>query len=90
MNEHLDGHVSRLKDRFKRMSEIDPQWEARRVVEDMGLALQGSLLVRCAPPFVADAFCAARLAGDGSRSTTYGTLPAGVDAPALIERALPV
>ena len=31
---------------------------ARRVVERMALALQGSLLVRHAPPAVADAFCA--------------------------------
>ena len=38
---------------------------ARRVVESMALALQGSLLVRHAPPAVADAFCASRLAGDG-------------------------
>jgi putative acyl-CoA dehydrogenase len=41
--------------------------------------------VRHAPPEVADAFCAARL-GDGGR--VYGTLPAGVDAAAIVERAL--
>ena len=39
------------------------------------LCLQGSLLVRHAPPAVADAFCASRLAGDGGLE--YGTLPAG-------------
>jgi putative acyl-CoA dehydrogenase len=90
-NAHLDGHIDRLKGRFARMSEIDPQWEARRIVEDMGLAVQASLLVRHAPPFVADAFCASRLGdGDGSRSTTFGTLPSGVDAQAIIDRALPV
>jgi putative acyl-CoA dehydrogenase len=37
---------------------------------------------------VADAFCAGRLGGDRGRA--YGTLPAGVDAQAIIERALPV
>ena len=47
---------------------------ARRIVERMALALQGSLLVRHAPPAVADAFCASRLAGDGGLQ--YGTLPA--------------
>ena len=36
---------------------------------------------------VADAFCAARLGGEGGR--VYGTLPAGVDAEAIIDRALP-
>ena len=40
------------------------------------------------PPAVADAFCATRLAGQGGR--VYGTLPAGVDAGTIIERALPV
>jgi putative acyl-CoA dehydrogenase len=42
--------------------------------------------VRHAPPAVADAFCAARL-GEGGR--VYGTLPPSVDAPAILERALP-
>src|SRR3954453_13828349 len=85
-NEHLDAHVDKLKGRFQKMSEIDPQWEARRIVEDMGLAIQGSLLLRHSPPFIADAFCAARLGDSGGfRSTTYGTLPGSVDAKALIE-----
>ncbi len=37
---------------------------ARRLVERMALVLQGSLLVRFAPPEVADAFCGSRL-GEG-------------------------
>jgi len=57
------------------------------VAEDLALALQASLLVRHAPPAVADAFCAARLGGEGGRA--YGTLPAGVDALAIIDRAHP-
>jgi putative acyl-CoA dehydrogenase len=87
-NEHLDAHLGALKDRMGNLAEVDPQWSARRIVEDMGLALQASLLVRNAPAFVSDAFCAARLSPD--RSTTYGTLPAGIDAKAIIDRALPV
>ena len=63
----------------------DPEFEARRLVEDLALALQASLLVRHAPPAVADAFCAGRL-GDGGR--VFGTLPAGVDAGAIVDRAL--
>jgi putative acyl-CoA dehydrogenase len=63
------------------------QFEARRLVEDLAVALQASLLVRHAPPAVADAFCAGRLSGD--RGRVYGTLPAAVDAHAIIERALP-
>jgi putative acyl-CoA dehydrogenase len=76
----LDAHLDRLPGAIE-----DPQWEARRVVEDLALAFQASLLVRHAPPAVADAFCAGRLA-DGGRA--YGTLPAGVDAQPIVERAL--
>ena len=53
----------------------------------MALALQGSLVVRYADPAVADAFCASRLDGDWGR--VFGTLPAGVDARAIIERHRP-
>ncbi len=60
---------------------------ARRLVERLALALQGSLLVRNAPPAVADAFCAARLAGDGGLH--YGTLPAAADMAAILERHTP-
>ena len=84
----LDSHLERVR---TEVSEVfgsgEPQFQARRVVEDLAVALQGSLLVRVAPPAVADAFCAARLAGDGGR--VYGTLPAGVDAGAIVDRALP-
>jgi putative acyl-CoA dehydrogenase len=64
------------------------QFGARRLVEDLAVALQASLLVRHAPSAVADAFCAGRLEGD--RGRVYGTLPAGIDATAIIERAAPV
>ena len=52
---------------------------------DLAVALQGSLLVRNAPAPVADAFCAGRLQGTIG---TFGTLPSGVDAGALVDRAL--
>jgi putative acyl-CoA dehydrogenase len=64
---------------------IEPR--ARRVVERMALCLQGSLLVRHAPAAVADAFCAARLAGDAGLS--YGTLPSGVDSATIVARHTP-
>jgi putative acyl-CoA dehydrogenase len=53
----------------------------------MALALQGSLLVRHAPAAVSDAFCAARLGGDAGHA--YGTLPAGTDFAAIVERHTP-
>ena len=61
---------------------------ARATVERMALVLQGSLLVRHAPAAVADAFCAARLAGGGGLA--YGTLPGRVDVDGVLARALPV
>jgi putative acyl-CoA dehydrogenase len=61
--------------------------QARRIVERMALALQASLLVRHAPGLTADAFCATRL--DGDRGQAFGTLPAGIDTAALVERAAP-
>ena len=64
----------------------DVQYRARRLVERMAVLLQGSLLLRYAPPAVADAFCATRVAGGGGH--TVGTLPRGVDAAAIVDRAL--
>jgi putative acyl-CoA dehydrogenase len=43
--------------------------------------------VRHAPAAVADAFCAARLAGDAGLH--YGTLPPRVDAAAIVTRHAP-
>ena len=95
----LDAHLAEVRERVTRTfsggdGDASPeerlyagQFGARRLVEDLALALQGSLLVRHAPAAVADAFCAGRLEGD--RGRVYGTLPAGVDAAAIIERALP-
>ena len=57
---------------------------ARRLVERMALALQGSLLVRHGDPAVADAFCRTRLEGDWGN--VFGTLPTGVDTAAIIDR----
>ena len=60
---------------------------ARHIVERMALTLQGALLVRHGDPAVADAFCASRLAGAWGHA--FGTLPAGVDNRAIIDRHLP-
>ncbi|HVB27656.1 MAG TPA: acyl-CoA dehydrogenase family protein [Mycobacteriales bacterium] len=64
-----------------------PEGQARRLVERLALVLQGSLLVRFAPPAVADGFCASRLAGDWGAA--FGTLPATVDVSGIVERATP-
>jgi putative acyl-CoA dehydrogenase len=79
----LDASIARLKDELSSPDEAG----ARRLVERMALCLQGSLLVRHAPPEVTDAFCASRLVGDGGRA--YGTLPTGLDFEAIAERHRP-
>jgi putative acyl-CoA dehydrogenase len=81
-NAVLDAHVDRLRCTLSTPEEIEAR--ARRIVEDMALALQGSLLVRYAPAAVSDAFCAARLSAEGGHE--YGTLPGGTDFGAIIER----
>ncbi|WIX76220.1 acyl-CoA dehydrogenase family protein [Amycolatopsis carbonis] len=79
----LDDAVGRLK---KDLSDLDDvEFRARRVVESMALVLQGSLLVRHGDQAVADAFCASRFAGDWGLA--FGTLPAGTDTSAIIDRA---
>ena len=82
----LDAHLDALRGTLAGLAE-DPQWSARRAVEDLALAFQASLLVRTAPPAVADAFCAGRLGA--ARGRAFGTLPRGVDGAAIVERALP-
>jgi putative acyl-CoA dehydrogenase len=85
----LDSHLAGLREQAADVfSRAEPQFEARRVVENLAVGLQASMLVRHSPPAVADAFCASRLGGQGGR--VYGTLPPGVDAKAVIERAYPV
>ena len=80
----LDVHADDL-----RLSLSDPltlQYRARKVAEDICLALQGSLLVRHGHPAVTDAFLASRMAGDWGGA--FGTLPTGLDLGPIIERAL--
>jgi putative acyl-CoA dehydrogenase len=60
---------------------------ARRVVERLALALQGSLVVRHSPQAVSEAFLSTRIAGDGGLA--FGTLPAGTDGESIIARHRP-
>jgi len=79
----LDTFVGALENSLK--SGALDEAEARSIVERLALAWQAALLVQHAPPAVADAFCASRLAGAGGR--TLGTLAAGADAKAITARA---
>ncbi len=80
----LDRFVAGLK---AQVTDGDLEHRARRVVGDLAMALQGSLLVRFGHPAVADAFAATRL--DRDWGTVFGTLPTGVDTAPIIERCTP-
>jgi putative acyl-CoA dehydrogenase len=70
----------------KELSDVDDlQFRARRLVERLALLLQASLLLRHAPGAVSDAFVGSRLGGDWG--IAYGTLPAGTDTAAILDRA---
>jgi putative acyl-CoA dehydrogenase len=62
------------------------EYGARRLAERIVVALQAALLLRHAPPFVADAFVRSRIAAEAGGA--YGRLPAGVDCAAILARAL--
>jgi putative acyl-CoA dehydrogenase len=81
----LDTAVKSLLTELADLTSLEAR--ARRLVERMALILQGSLLVRFAPPAVSDAFCASRLGGDWGVS--FGTLPHSLDLGAIVERARP-
>ena len=80
----LDAHVASLRDSLADTATLE--YRARRVAEDITLALQGSLLVRHGHPAVAEAFLATRMTRDWGGA--FGTLPAGLDLSGIIERAL--
>jgi putative acyl-CoA dehydrogenase len=83
----LDAHVDALKAQLGDLSDIDgAQYRARKIAEDICLALQGALLVRHGHPAVAEAFLATRFAGQWGGA--FGTLPAGLDLSPILERAL--
>ncbi|MFE0138559.1 acyl-CoA dehydrogenase family protein [Streptomyces sp. NPDC059037] len=81
----LDGAIKGLLTELADLEGVEAR--ARRLVERMATVLQGSLLVRYAPPEVADAFCASRLGGDWGAA--FGTLPHTLDLAAVVERAAP-
>ncbi len=84
-NTHFDAALGRIEEAFG--GGRDLEYQARRLVEQLGVALQAGLLVRFAPPAVSDAFCAARLGGDWGNA--LGTLGSRVDLDAIIARSLP-
>ncbi len=83
-----DAALDRLADALPaRIEAMATEAEARRLAQDVALAVQAALLVQTAPPAVAAAFCASRLGGDWGHA--FGTLGAGTDFDSIIARAQP-
>ncbi|QHE86062.1 isovaleryl-CoA dehydrogenase [Hydrogenophaga sp. BPS33] len=84
MHRALDHLAERLPLRVEAMA---TEMEARRLAQDVALAVQAALLAQTAPAAVFSAFCDSRL--DGQWGHSFGSLGASVDVGAIIERALP-
>ncbi len=80
----LDVHVATLRAELGDTDAVE--YRARKVAEDICLALQGSLLVRHGHPAVAEAFLATRMGGNWGGA--FGTLPTGLDLAPILERCL--
>jgi len=80
-----DRFCAALKERLADAATLEPA--ARRLTQDLALALQASLLARHAPAFVAEAFCLSRL--QENLGGTFGSLATQIGFDALLERAMP-
>ena len=80
----LDRLATALPSRAEHMA---TEMEARRLAQDVALAVQAALLFQSAPASVFNAFCDSRLAGNWGH--TFGTLGAAVDFDAILARAMP-
>ncbi len=87
-DKRLDLFASKLKDEMRKRDNIEAR--ARAITQGIALAIQGGLLVRFAPDYVASAFCASRLAADSPfGGGAFGVLPGDTDFGALLARAWP-
>src|SRR6478672_6522214 len=85
-NARIKTFAERIEKRIAARDHADES-QARALVRDLIVALQGSLLARHSPSNVSDAFCASRLDGEGT--SAFGLLPRGLDARGIAERAGP-
>jgi putative acyl-CoA dehydrogenase len=79
-----------------RVEQMATELEARRLAQDVALAVQAALLHQSAPAAVFSAFCDSRLAGwmpnapsSGAWGPVFGMLGAGTDFDTIIARAMP-
>jgi putative acyl-CoA dehydrogenase len=83
LDSRLDTWVRRTREMLEDPRGLEVR--ARQLVERLALALQAGLLLRHAPPPIAEAFCASRLGGEWGHA--FGTLPPEVEVDAILTRA---
>lgn len=83
----FDAFANRLKDGLARREHVEMR--ARQLTQDIALAVQGALLLRFAPDFVAETFCASRLAESRFGGGCFGNLPVSSPFDAILQRAWP-
>ena len=81
----LDAAVLSVQNALLDSDEVE--YRARRLVDQLALTMQASLLLQAGNNAVADAFIASRLGQAGERN--YGTLPRGLDLATILQRANP-
>ena len=84
LDRFAEGLLQRLDDPPEGMAD---EAGARRVAQEIALAVQASLLRRHSTDAVFDAFCRSRLGGAGPQ--VFGTLPPGLALEPIVARALP-
>lgn len=84
MHAALDRLVAGLPTRIEEMA---TEIEARRLAQDVALAVQAALLCQTAPPAVFASFCASRLGGNWGHA--FGTLGSDTDFDTILQRAMP-
>jgi putative acyl-CoA dehydrogenase len=83
LDSRLDTWVRRTREMLEDPRGLEVR--ARQLVGRLALALQAGLLLRHAPPPIAEAFCASRLGGEWGHA--FGTLPPEVEVDAILNRA---
>ncbi len=82
----FDASIERLMAELSQPTDV-AEARARSLVERLAIALQGALLVQHGPSPVTEGFIRCRASGE--HGVAFGTLGAGVDLTAIIDRARP-
>lgn len=81
----LDAFLLDMEAKLTQARSGETEAQARRLAEQLALAIQAVLMIRHGSPSISEAFLASRLRSD--HGYTFGTLPAGVDLSSILSSA---